>query len=406
MAAAAAGEKKLCVGRICGPAMPTEVIEGVAMPRVYAAQQCGKACAEDSNLCKTCLGRESRYLANTAGVLPLTWHGRMNRNNIPSRSHIEGSNWYAEKRASLMARADKATEKETEKAEKAAKALEKAAAAQKAAEEKAAKDLAAAEEKARKATAKAEEAAAKERAKTELAAAKAAKEQALASEKAARAAALEDKRRETATKKAAAALELARRKAEREAAAATRKLTQEAKKTASATRKATAVAVAAVVGGGSAAATPSQFCQMATGYCAMSAADRKSKAGADARGALITALMNEQRGANVGMSFRMPRRSSSGARRATARRSSSSKSASSRRSSSGTRRAARRSSSTTNPPSRRASPGSIYNAISAAAPAGLGGAKKSSSPSIAGPTENLNAQLAALLEQVGNTNAT
>ena len=147
-----------CVGRLCGAK-----VEGL-VPTRYSAEQCKRACAEGSDLCRVCHEHEEKNMAG----LPIAksgWHGRMGA-LIPPRSHVEGSEWNLDLRAKAAAKtaaaaggagappAAKAAAKVAAKAEKEAAAAMRAAAV---AEKKQATEL----KRAATAAAKAEAAAAK-----------------------------------------------------------------------------------------------------------------------------------------------------------------------------------------------------------------------------------------------------
>jgi colicin import membrane protein len=105
---ATAAANRICIGRVCGPAMKEE---GRAIR--YAEARCAAACAEGSDLCKKCMGYETKYMA---GEGPLKFHGRMGQANLPAESHIFGSAWNVAARAKEDARAAKAVVKVAEAA--------------------------------------------------------------------------------------------------------------------------------------------------------------------------------------------------------------------------------------------------------------------------------------------------
>jgi hypothetical protein len=87
---------------------PEQIVEDVCMARliphkdarwsikILAESQCGAVCVEGEDLCKVCLRREERYLADPK---PGPWHGRL-RSRRPSRCCILGTAWAESRLAS------------------------------------------------------------------------------------------------------------------------------------------------------------------------------------------------------------------------------------------------------------------------------------------------------------------
>jgi hypothetical protein len=99
----AAAKGPQCIGRDCGPA----ILEAGKAMRLTEAQ-CDRACAEGSNLCTICEGREIADMKSLpAGK---RWHGRIG-GPIPPGSHIVGSQWNIDTaKKEALAAAKKATE--------------------------------------------------------------------------------------------------------------------------------------------------------------------------------------------------------------------------------------------------------------------------------------------------------
>lgn len=157
-----------CIGRVCGERI--EKITGMKFAP-YVEAFCGKTCAKDSRLCKTCVGRMARNVEKGTK----TYHGKRG-SPIPNWSHILGSKKTLDElsrlgltMANLENRAE-AAEKAAEQAARNAAAAAEALAAEKAAKAEAAAARAAATA-AKRETAKAE----KERKATVRATAKAEK---------------------------------------------------------------------------------------------------------------------------------------------------------------------------------------------------------------------------------------
>jgi hypothetical protein len=87
---------------------PEQIVDGVCQGRripngdkrwsieILAESQCGAVCVDGEDLCKTCLGREARYLADPK---PGAWTGRVTE-ELPDWLHMLGTAWAESRLAS------------------------------------------------------------------------------------------------------------------------------------------------------------------------------------------------------------------------------------------------------------------------------------------------------------------
>jgi len=143
----------------------------------YKADRCKTMCAEDDKLCKACMVIQDKFIMDDPKGISL-WHGLIDE-PLPRKSHIEGSEWNRESRATEDARfaklaAKTATAAASETVAVGAKATAAAKAAEKAAAD-AEKAAVKAKKEAEKAAADAEKAAVKAKKEAEKAAVEAEK---------------------------------------------------------------------------------------------------------------------------------------------------------------------------------------------------------------------------------------